>query len=562
MRPLLPALLLCLGLALACGGGKSDVVCTTSDGTPCHPSTHTDTGDECVCVEAGEDIGDTGEALDETAPSCVLSIEPPESAAGEPVLLLGSVSDDASVFDALSVTLTSDLDGTLPLTLEADGSFYTELTQLSVGAHTVSLTATDEAGNACTDDATVEVCDAVWHEDSDADGFGDPDAVTTACQAPAGYVADATDCDDADAAINLDAPERCDKVDNDCDGETDEDDASDASTWYADTDGDGFGDAADSTDACEQPGGYVADATDCDDSNADASPGSTEICDEADNDCDGEIDEGVKTTFYADNDGDGYGDAGSGADACEAPPGYVADATDCDDAESRSSPGETEVCDEVDNDCDGETDEDDASDASTWYADTDGDGFGDAADSTDACEQPGGYVADATDCDDSNADASPGSTEICDEADNDCDGEIDEGVKTTFYADNDGDGYGNADVMAEACSAPSGYVADDTDCDDAESAASPGETEVCDEVDNDCDGETDEEVTDAFYADDDGDGYGDAADSTEACSAPDGYVTDNTDCDDSAPAVYPGAVELCGDGLLNGCDAAPADIFG
>ena len=89
-------------------------------------------------------------------------------------------------------------------------------------------------------------------------------------------------------------------------------------------------------------------------------------------------------------------------------------------------PIETEVCDEFDNDRDAAIDEDDAADASTWYADSDGDGYGDVDAAAVACEVPSGHVADATDCDDSTADASPEETEICDSIDNDCDGEADE----------------------------------------------------------------------------------------------------------------------------------------
>ncbi len=79
--------------------------------------------------------------------------------------------------------------------------------------------------------------------------------------------AEGDDCDDQDPAVFPGAEERCDGVDNDCDGEVDED-ASDAASWYADADGDGYGDAEVSTRACQAPSGYAADATDCDDGDA------------------------------------------------------------------------------------------------------------------------------------------------------------------------------------------------------------------------------------------------------------------------------------------------------
>ena len=102
------------------------------------------------------------------------------------------------------------------------------------------------------------------------------------------------------------------------------------------------------------------------------------------------------------------------------------DATDCDDGDSSSYPGGTEVCDGADNDCDGSTDPDSSADAGTWYDDLDEDGWGDAASSTTSCSAPSGTVSDATDCDDSDENANPDALEVCgDTADNDCDGDTD-----------------------------------------------------------------------------------------------------------------------------------------
>ena len=125
----------------------------------------------------------------------------------------------------------------------------------------------------------------------------------------------------------------------------------------------------------------------------------------------------------------------------------MSDDTDCDDREEDANPGEAEVCDGIDNDCDGDTDDADSSvdtsAGSTYYEDDDGDGYGDADDARDACAQPKGYVSDDTDCDDGDAAVSPGEVEACNDVDDDCDGDIDEGVTTTFYLDYDGDGYGD-----------------------------------------------------------------------------------------------------------------------
>ncbi|MCB9744048.1 MAG: putative metal-binding motif-containing protein [Alphaproteobacteria bacterium] len=163
---------------------------------------------------------------------------------------------------------------------------------------------------------------------------------------------------------------------------------------------------------------------------------------------------------------------------------------DCDDADPNASPDSPELCDGVDNDCDGQID-DGASDASSWYADADGDGYG-AGEPVSACEAPEGYVAQDGDCEDGEATIHPGAEEVCDGVDNDCDGLTDDadeqvGGQSSWYADGDGDGYGAGDTL-EACVAPSGTSALAGDCDDADAGVNPEAAEVCDGVDNDCDG--------------------------------------------------------------------------
>ena len=162
------------------------------------------------------------------------------------------------------------------------------------------------------------------------------------------------DCDDEDRERRPGRGESCDGKDNDCDGEVDEDDALDATTWYQDLDGDGygFGERA----ACTAPAGFVAEGGDCQDQDAAIHPGAEEVCNGVDDDCDGAADGGSAdaTTWYRDADGDGFGDEGDQAEACEAAPGYIAVGGDCDDTSAEAWPGHSEVCgDGLDNDCNG-----------------------------------------------------------------------------------------------------------------------------------------------------------------------------------------------------------------
>ena len=175
----------------------------------------------------------------------------------------------------------------------------------------------------------------------------------------------------------------------------DKDDTDDTDNVNDDTGGSTGGDEID------QDGDGFTEDEDCDDLDADVNPDASETCDGVDNDCDGEIDEGVMDTYYDDADGDGFGDPSSSVDACEALTGTVPNSNDCDDSDSTIYPGAEELCDGIDNNCDGVVDEDLTS--QSWYADSDGDGYGDADDSVEACEQPTGYVDNDWDCDDGDS---------------------------------------------------------------------------------------------------------------------------------------------------------------
>jgi hypothetical protein len=499
-----------------------------------------------------------------------------------------------------------------------------------------------------------EICDAV---DNDCDGYADE-----GFDADGDGWASCLECDDSDPTVNPDEVEVCNGVDDDCSGVID-DDAIDGTAYYQDADGDGFGDASVTATWCSATTGWVLSSTDCDDGSAAIHPGATEVCDEADNDCDGSVDEGF------DGDGDGW-----------------ASCVDCDDSSAAIHPGATESCDGIDNDCDGITD---ALSSDIWatpsfgadstsatisndfygniylagedttlgsfeawlnpdgsvtayfrvYESTTatgtyslvasnsavisgGNAFYDSGsidldliaghyyllgvgtvgtsayfyassptltagsglyplgydyssssyypsslsggastsrlyyqritvggvDPSDRDDDGDGYTEFCSDCDDHDIFSYPGATEACDAADNDCDGTVDEGFDT------DGDGW----LSTASCGPVIGG-----DCDDTRAESNPDADEYCNGHDDNCDGTVDEDAAlDAtmWYRDVDGDGYGRDLATWVACSQPIGYAADGTDCDDDDASAHPGATEDC-DGVDNDCDGTADESF-
>ena len=202
---------------------------------------------------------------------------------------------------------------------------------------------------------------------------------------------------------------------------------------------------------------------------------------------------------------------------CDDVDGDGAGCGDCDDADPSNFPGNREICDGQDNDCDGLIDGDDPTNfLDNLFFDADGDGFGDPNLPLDECIEPIGYVTNDADCDDTSAATFPGAGP-------------NEPNPSACVKDADGDDFG--DVL------PPPGVTPGSDCDDAAATVYPGAPELCDGLNNDC--------TDPAWPD--------LAGSAEVDDDLDGISECEGDCDDSAPTVYPGAVEIC-DGLNNDCN--------
>jgi len=525
-------------------------------------------------------------------------------------------------------------DATLPEDeLDGDGDGFVSCTVVDSGW------VGDEAiqgGGDCDDEDPILFPMQEWFGDSDGDGFGEAGDTKVSCTQPDGYELNNDDCNDEDASIYPEAPELCDgypnacgtelpddEIDNDGDGYVEcsidaggwdgsrqvigGDDCSDidgtvfvSQTYYADNDGDTFGDPNTQTVACELPSGYVLDANDCNDGDATVYLGALELCDGQSNACaatipsdetDYDIDGFVECTidgggwdgdtsvigggdcndfdanefpgqvWYADLDGDTFGNPATAQTSCQQPSNTSLDNTDCDDADDTVYVGATELCDGQLNACGG----------TMLVGEIDADGDGYSICSLDTGGWDGlGTVIGGDDCADDDAFTHPGAAFV--EAPADC------------MRDEDGDGYGSTTV--------SGNIVGGTDCNDTDSTVHPNATELCDglintcvgtlpsdEVDNDGDGyvecswdgngwdgvstviggddcndsSQEENPMAEWFNDGDADGFGDIDFGFNGCAQPNGFVSNSDDCDDNDEMTYPNAPEIC-DGVVNACD--------
>jgi hypothetical protein len=539
----------------ACGGGNV-WVCTVGADVLCAPTgTNACGGREELATPAGGICGPCDDGIwtcvDRNATACLRATE--ENACGTCGTLAGEPGQRCA---ANAIFVCSDGEAKCETALETNPCGGTTLLGAVLGeaCGLCESGALECAGN----DAVVcagelLAADLTWYPDEDEDAFypdGAPGEVY--CDPPGpGFSQEGGDCDDDNerAYPGADENECVDQIDLNCDG----------IIGFVDADNDGS-----------------SECFDCDDRDRRVFPGAPEICNGADDDCDGRTDEGARRTFYIDADGDGFGDGGTTAQACTAPTGYVARTGDCDDDAFTTHPGADEWCDGVDNDCDEIIDPPTSLDALTWYPDVDGDGYGDPlGDPVVACVAPPGSWADNDlDCNDGDAAIYPDASEVCDGVDNNCDRVVDTDAvdRIPRWRDQDGDNHGEFADPVLACPLAAGFADTSTDCDDSRREVYPGAPErVGDGLDSDCN------LLEACYIDVDGDGYigdfsvvVDVPDLTcsDTVTCPDDVVayradglchlsrgtTPADDCDEGSPAVFPGAEDAPGDGVDANCD--------
>ncbi len=384
--------------------------------------------------------------------------------------LRSSIDDFSSdLASGISSTSTSMLADTISLnspdfSLLADVKFRIYLTEMGTAGAAFRVDNVQVFGS----ETFVGTVD--YFVDNDGDGYG-TGAATPACVNPGGYSLNNTDCDDNNAAINPNT------------------------FWYNDADGDGFGSDLNFELGCTSTfTNPVTNGEDCDDIQITINP---------------------NTIWYEDLDNDGFGDDNLTEVACVSSlTNPVLVGGDCNDTISIVNPN------------------------TVWYQDNDSDGFGDDATTQTACTTTlTNPVLIGGDCSDIANDLHP---------------------NTVWFEDSDGDFYGNDAIFEIGCTHSfSNASLTPGDCDDGNLNLSPVAEEICDDIDNDCDGEIDENLTTSiYYIDNDADGFGSGS-AGDFCSDPGiNYSTNNDDCNDDDASIHPGAVDIPNNLTDEDCDGS------
>jgi hypothetical protein len=293
---------------------------------------------------------------------------------------------------------------------------------------------------------------------------------------------------------------------------------------------------------------------DCNDANASINPAAAEICNSIDDNCNSQTDEGLTfVLYYADADGDGFG-SGASTSLCSNPGGgYSTNALDCNNSNSSINPSATELCNSADDNCNTQIDE--GLLFQNYYQDFDGDGFGSGSASS-LCASQSGYVNNAFDCNDFQAQINPIAQEICNGIDDNCNNLVDDGLQfSNYFLDGDQDGFGSGNPQSLCSNPGNGYSLVNTDCNDAIAAINPSAAEICNSIDDNCNLQIDEGlVFTNYFADNDGDGFGSPAQAFSSCLPLNGMVTNNGDCNDANANINPIAIEIGGNGIDENCD--------
>ncbi len=482
------------------------------------PDTCTKGGGDCVDTNGSVYPGDHGEACDDFDDDC------------DGVVDNDCDKDKDGYCDA-------DLNVSNPapkVCLKGAGDCNDYNNDQNPGAPEVCANGIDDDCDGSQNDESATNCKDFYF-DADGDTYG-LSLKKCLCQAAGFYKSGKDgDCADSDKDVNPGALEVCgDGKDNNCDGGENDVGATGCKDFFLDQDSDGYGIAGAKQCICQAEGSYKgANSGDCNDTNKDISPGKAELCDNADNNCDGKVDEGCN------DDADGYCD--DKMTTVGFPNVCVKGGGDCNDTVAKANPGAAEACDNIDNNCQGGADE---------GCDDDNDDYCDAGMTVEAgattCSKGG------ADCKDDDATINPGTPELCSTlADDDCDGSANDenaiGCKK-FGVDADGDNYTDK-TSANKClckAEPPLTGLNGGDCNDKNKLVNPAISELCDGVDNNCDGKTDE------GCDDDQDGFCDIDMAT--IGKPTICLGGGGDCNDAASAINPGAKEVCNNSSDENCD--------